>query len=206
MTEKELGDLELVATFKTLSHEKSNLSSAEVRFLINEIRRLNAELEKLAKFKAYVHQRLDDAGIPVDPESAHKAEGCRIGGRLDIVLGRQKPIEVHLNTRGCKPMDEKTASVLGEVFAKVHAAETAKQIDARDAKTAVAECERLRAELANVSALLQACEANIELARLSALEDAAKRLENIADGPHGNLRGYYKTAAAEVRQMKGSVK
>lgn len=46
-----------------------------------------AELYKLAKFKAYVHQRLDEAGIPADPDSPHKADGCRIGGRLDIVLG-----------------------------------------------------------------------------------------------------------------------
>lgn len=45
------------------------------------------EIEKLRRFKAYVHERLDKSGVPVDPESSHKAEGCRIGGRLDIVLG-----------------------------------------------------------------------------------------------------------------------
>lgn len=39
--------------------------------------------DKLAAFKAYVHKRLDDQGVPVDPDSPHKAEGCRIGGRLD---------------------------------------------------------------------------------------------------------------------------
>lgn len=42
-------------------------------------------LDALRKFKAYVHDRLDKMGIPVDPDSPHKAEGCRIGGRLDIV-------------------------------------------------------------------------------------------------------------------------
>lgn len=42
----------------------------------------------LQKFKEYVHQRLDEAGVPVDPDSPHKAEGCRIGGRLDYVLSR----------------------------------------------------------------------------------------------------------------------
>jgi len=47
---------------------------------------LIAERDKLRAFKAYVHKRLDDAGVPVDPESPHKAEGCRIGGRLDLVL------------------------------------------------------------------------------------------------------------------------
>lgn len=44
-------------------------------------------LDALDKFKTYVHQRLDEAGVPADPpDSPHKAEGCRIGGRLDIVL------------------------------------------------------------------------------------------------------------------------
>jgi len=45
-----------------------------------------AELEALRGFKAYVHQRLDDAGIPVDPPSPHRDAGCRIGGRLDVAL------------------------------------------------------------------------------------------------------------------------
>lgn len=40
---------------------------------------------KLQAFKDYVHQRLDAMGVPVDPESPHKAAGCRIGGRLDYV-------------------------------------------------------------------------------------------------------------------------
>jgi hypothetical protein len=43
------------------------------------------ELAKLRAFKAYVHKRLDEMGVPADPESPHKAEGCRIGGRLDEV-------------------------------------------------------------------------------------------------------------------------
>ena len=54
----------------------------------NRVIRLCIEVEKLSRFKAYVHKRLDDAGIPADPESPHKAEGCRIGGRLDIALRR----------------------------------------------------------------------------------------------------------------------
>lgn len=49
-----------------------------------------AEVEKdrdhLAKFKAYVHERLDKAGVPVDPPSEHREKGCRIGGRLDHLL------------------------------------------------------------------------------------------------------------------------
>lgn len=61
-----------------------------------EADRLRTENVALAKFKAYVHQRLDDAGVPVDPDSPHKAEGCRVGGRLDVLIGeRDAAIERH---------------------------------------------------------------------------------------------------------------
>lgn len=52
-----------------------------------------AEVERLTAFKTYVHQRLDAMGVPVDPDSSHKAEGCRIGGRLDW-------IDAQLRSRG----------------------------------------------------------------------------------------------------------
>lgn len=55
----------------------------EWRFMVDELVR---NVKKLEAFKAYVHQRLDEAGVPTDPDSQHRAEGCRIGGRLDIVL------------------------------------------------------------------------------------------------------------------------
>ncbi len=45
-------------------------------------------LARLAAFKAYVHERLDQAGVPADPESIHKAAGCRVGGRLDWLLAQ----------------------------------------------------------------------------------------------------------------------
>lgn len=48
-----------------------------------------AERNKLREFKRYVHDRLDVAGVPVDPESSHQAEGCRIGGRLDVLIGER---------------------------------------------------------------------------------------------------------------------
>lgn len=44
------------------------------------------ELAQLRKFKAYVHARLDEAGIPTHPEGEHSKHGCRIGDRLDIAL------------------------------------------------------------------------------------------------------------------------
>jgi hypothetical protein len=40
---------------------------------------LRARLDKLQAFKDYVHQRLDAAGVPADPEADKNAEhGCRI--------------------------------------------------------------------------------------------------------------------------------
>lgn len=49
------------------------------------------ELEKLREFKNYVHKRLDEIGVPRDPEPANNAKhGCRIEGRLNFL---QKMIE-----------------------------------------------------------------------------------------------------------------
>lgn len=43
-------------------------------------------LEKANAFKAYVHTRLDEMGVPhSDPESEHDKAGCRVGGRLDLL-------------------------------------------------------------------------------------------------------------------------
>ena len=43
--------------------------------------------QKLERFKEYVHRRLDEAGIPTDPDPENNTKtGCRIGSRLDLVL------------------------------------------------------------------------------------------------------------------------
>lgn len=48
---------------------------------------LEKERDVARKFKAYVHKRLDDAGVPSDPEPEHNAaHGCRIEGRLNHVF------------------------------------------------------------------------------------------------------------------------
>jgi hypothetical protein len=44
------------------------------------------EIDALRRFKAYVHARLDAAGIPTHPDGPHSAEGCRVGDRLDMAL------------------------------------------------------------------------------------------------------------------------
>lgn len=47
---------------------------------------LLGEVAKLGAFKEYVHRRLDQAGVPIDPGGPHTEAGCRVGDRLDIVL------------------------------------------------------------------------------------------------------------------------
>lgn len=53
-----------------------------------EIARLSNALDDAQKFKAYVHKRLDDAGIDTHPDGPHSKEGCRVGDRLDIALSK----------------------------------------------------------------------------------------------------------------------
>lgn len=54
---------------------------------------LEAHRRKLEKFKSYVHTRLDDAGIPANPEPVNNAKsGCRIEGRLNYLINLAKGI------------------------------------------------------------------------------------------------------------------
>lgn len=41
-----------------------------------------AEVDKLAAFKAFVHEFLDRNGVPTDPPGKMREEGCRVGQRL----------------------------------------------------------------------------------------------------------------------------
>lgn len=45
-------------------------------------------VERLQKFKDYVHATLTDMGIPEDPPGQHRDAGCRIGQRLALVYRR----------------------------------------------------------------------------------------------------------------------
>jgi hypothetical protein len=89
-----------------------------------------AERDALAKFKAYVHQRLDEAAVPTHPNGPHSAAGCRIGDRMDILVaerdaalsrasGRVKEdvdwVETILNARGAS---DETKVRFGRLAAK----------------------------------------------------------------------------------------
>lgn len=52
------------------------------------------EIMKLREFKEYVHKRLDDAGVPANPDPVGNEEhGCRIEGRLNHILTRMNRAE-----------------------------------------------------------------------------------------------------------------
>ena len=55
-----------------------------------ELRRLSAQLAKLQAFKDWVHAYLDKNGVPHHPPGPHGAEGCRIGDRMDWLMGQFK--------------------------------------------------------------------------------------------------------------------
>ncbi len=45
---------------------------------------LKEQIRKLQAFKDFVHKKLDDFGVPSDPEpEGNKKHGCRIEGRLN---------------------------------------------------------------------------------------------------------------------------
>lgn len=58
------------------------------RALTDIAQRRQVTIDALERFKAYVHQRLDEAGIPTHPDGEHSKAGCRIGDRLDLALAK----------------------------------------------------------------------------------------------------------------------
>jgi hypothetical protein len=83
---------------------------------VAEIRALRAERDALQRFKDFVHRRLDTAGVPTHPDGPHSKEGCRIGDRLDLVVGErdaalarvvecEKALELVLMFHGAGPWD-----------------------------------------------------------------------------------------------------
>jgi hypothetical protein len=54
--------------------------------LTAELADARAKAEAGEKYKAYTHQRLDEAGIETHPNGKHSKAGCRIGDRLDLLV------------------------------------------------------------------------------------------------------------------------
>jgi hypothetical protein len=84
-TEKYYGETSVLNEDSCPNAEANATLAARAPELLAETLSLREQNEKLQKFKDYVHDRLDKMGVPIDPESPHKAAGCRIGGRLDHI-------------------------------------------------------------------------------------------------------------------------
>ena len=64
--------------------DEDSMTEAEIATLI-------AERDSLKRFKQFVHDRLTAAGVPTNPDGPHSKDGCRVGDRLDLVLGPLHP-------------------------------------------------------------------------------------------------------------------
>lgn len=78
--------------------------SDDLQACAREVLRLEDKIAALQKFKDFVHSRLDQAGVEKDPPGEHRDAGCRIGQRLDLVLGA---------SLSCATPDEKSALLPG---------------------------------------------------------------------------------------------
>lgn len=68
----------------------ARLENAAAAFAASLDQERQRQINALQKFKRYVHDRLDAAGIPTHPDGPHSKEGCRIGDRLDIALSKPR--------------------------------------------------------------------------------------------------------------------
>jgi hypothetical protein len=84
-------DVEVDMLLERFDQTEPALQRRIVAQLVADRERLTAERDKLAAFKAFVHARLDAAGVPPEfPDGPHTREGCRIGDRLDWLVERLK--------------------------------------------------------------------------------------------------------------------
>lgn len=84
--------------------------------LNGQIREMGARAEKLQAFKDYVHQRLDEAGVPTHPEGPHSAAGCRVGDRLDIAFARAQRAEE--DARASETVRSRICRAIGRLSAR----------------------------------------------------------------------------------------
>jgi hypothetical protein len=62
---------------------------------LKRVREKQTEIDKLRAFKTYVHKRLDEMGVPEDPEpEKNKEHGCRIEGRLNYVKTKLETLNI----------------------------------------------------------------------------------------------------------------
>ncbi len=80
--------LRLVKSADVVLEENVMRKTPERRELLRTLEVTRTELAERQRFKDFVHAYLDRHGVPHHPPGKHGPEGCRIGDRLDWVLGR----------------------------------------------------------------------------------------------------------------------
>ncbi len=93
--------------------------------LLTELGEAKARCLKLQAFKDWVHAYLDTHGVPHHPPGPHGAEGCRIGDRMDWLMGQQAELRA-IDERMCadySTMVEQLAEASAERDALAVAAE-----------------------------------------------------------------------------------
>lgn len=82
----ELDELALALGLGERPEGQDGVHRASGKEIAERYKEMERRLEKAEDFKAYVHERLDQAGIPTHPDGEHSKEGCRVGDRLDLAL------------------------------------------------------------------------------------------------------------------------
>ena len=80
--------------------------------LIARAEQLEAERDKLQKFKNWVHLYLDNLSVPHHPPGTHGAEGCRIGDRMDWLVAELSKTDPNTEPE-TKPMNQSTGKRKG---------------------------------------------------------------------------------------------
>jgi hypothetical protein len=68
-------------------------------------------VQKLQRFKDWVHAYLDAQGVPHHPPGTHGAEGCRIGDRMDWLMDRLRKAEAQQAEQGDGGVNEAVSKV-----------------------------------------------------------------------------------------------
>jgi hypothetical protein len=103
--------------------------------IMSELVGLRTERDALLRFKQYVHARLDAAGVPSDPESPHKAEGCRVGGRLDWLLSSRADLLAAMHRLACRGNGDRWGNSTGNQIAQDAILKAAAQPDRASRET-----------------------------------------------------------------------
>lgn len=118
-----------------------------------------AQREKLAAFKAFVHEFLDRNGVPTDPPGKMREEGCRVGQRLKYLADERDSAREAADaaTQGVYSATMLEAAKVSGTAMALRLQLTTAEADLREARARVAKLEAgLRTSLESVQNTLEA--------------------------------------------------